>query len=464
MSADADARPLEPRAREGLTIYPAASLWGGLLASRPVHESARRFREQLGLPLDRSIVMTGHQAEVWHAGILAKYLACDAAAKALGAAAAWIVVDQDDPAVSTSVRCPGREPSGRLVVRELELAEQARDTKPPADSSFDYVNAGLARIIAAWAARASESPPTRRMAATLADLTSPLIPPAPTIFASALARTDLFAALVDAMRRDPGRCVAAFNTAARDHPTAGIRPLVADEVQDRFELPLWRLTKLGPRKRVYADELAAIPGDELAPRALMLTGVLRLAGCELFIHGTGGGGTGDDARHEGYDRVTDDWFSAWAGSDAAVAPLLAPGLAPVATVTATRLLPMASETPPTAAEVARLAWRLHHARHDPGVLGESAAADVKRSLALAVRRERTHSAARREKYTQMHEWLDGYRAAHAGALEALADALRRGSAARAEANIINDRTWPFPLHPQSTLLRLRDEINAAFHA
>ena len=37
------------------------------------------LREQLGLPVHGPVIMTGHQAEFWHPGILAKYLACDAA-------------------------------------------------------------------------------------------------------------------------------------------------------------------------------------------------------------------------------------------------------------------------------------------------------------------------------------------------------------------------------------------------
>ena len=41
------------------------------------------------------MVMSGHQAEVWHAGILTKMLALRGVAGAAGARAAWVVVDQD---------------------------------------------------------------------------------------------------------------------------------------------------------------------------------------------------------------------------------------------------------------------------------------------------------------------------------------------------------------------------------
>lgn len=465
VSADAEPHPPQAgdaRARESLTIHPAGARWPELLASRPIHGAARRFREQLGLPADRPIVMTGHQAAVWHAGILAKYLACDAAGRALGASPAWVVVDQESPPADTLVRYPAREAGGRLVARELDLGVLGPGAGPRAGTGFDFVDAGLARITAAWGARAGEPSPARRMAGVLADLMASLMPGSPMIFASGLAGTDLFGALIEAMRRNPGRCIGAFNEAARAHPSAGIRPLVADDVQDRYELPLWRLPKSGPRRRVYAEDLASIPREELAPRALMLTAVLRLGGCELFIHGTGGGGTGDDDAREGYDRVTDDWLAAWARADPTVAELLAPGLAPVATVTATRLLPLAHGAPPTEAEVARLAWRWHRARHDPAELGDAPAANAKRALVAAIGREPRHSGARRERYARMHALLDGYRAAHAGDLAALREAVARGRAARAEAGIINDRTWAFPLQPEGALLGLRDEIDGAF--
>ena len=35
-----------------------------------------------------------------------------------------------------------------------------------------------------------------------------------------------------------------------------------------------------------------------------MTGLMRLAGCDLFIHGTGGGA---------YDLVTEEWLGSWMG-------------------------------------------------------------------------------------------------------------------------------------------------------
>ncbi len=452
---------------ESLTIVPPAREWARLIASRPRPAHARRFREQLGLPPDRPVVMTGHQAEFWHPGILAKHFAADAAARAFGCTAAWVFVDQADPPANTVVRYPARGPDGRLVARAWDAAAGARGR-----SGFGCVDAGLAAVERSWIARAGEPTPVRRMIAVLSDLLAPLIPPAPIVLATELGRTDLFAALVEAMRRNPASCVAAHNSAARAHPSAHVRALVADEVQDRFELPLWHVPPGGTRRRVYAESLASTPVHELAPRAVLLTGILRLAGCDLFIHGTGGGGdecmrVGERARtvphsHEGYDRVTEDWLGAWARSDGAVAGPLGGGLAPIAVVTATRFLPIAGEPIPGAPEVARARWLAHRARHDPALLRDERAAAAKRALVAEIAGARRHSRERSDLYARMHEGLDRARRDHASDLDALARRAADADARRADAAIAHDRTRPFPLYPEATLRGLRDEIRAAF--
>ena len=85
-----------------LTVEPPLSQWSlgidrddardGLVAQ------ARANAARLGsAPLvdARRLVMTGHQADLWHPGILAKDLAMVAAASRLGAGACHLLVDQD---------------------------------------------------------------------------------------------------------------------------------------------------------------------------------------------------------------------------------------------------------------------------------------------------------------------------------------------------------------------------------
>lgn len=414
--------------------------------------------------MDRPLIMTGHQAAFWHPGILAKYLAADAIARARGGSPAWLVVDQDDPPADTVVAYPVVEPGGVLRRATWDAAAGA----PPPKSGVDFVDAGLSRIAAAWAAHPDEAPPARRVAAAMADLMSPLIPPAPTVFATDLRRTNLFASFVDAMAADPEACVAAYNAAAAAHPSAGIRPLVADPVQDRFELPLWSMggASVGERdapathahgralhrRRLYAEDLAHSPRDQLAPRALLMTAMMRLAACDLFVHGTGGGG---DDSHEGYDRVTEDWLAAWQPAG------LEGPLAPVRTITATRLLPLPGADAPSPSDVARADWRAHRARHDPSLLGDTAAAAERSLLVARIAAAPRRSAARREEFLRLHDTLRRSRLVHADALARLGDEAALARALAGNAAILADRAWAFPLYPAAILEGLRDEMRNA---
>lgn len=452
--------------RERVTIRPEPAGWRTLLAAgAPSDGERRRFREQLGLPTDRPVIMTGHQAEFWHPGILAKYLAAEAAAISLGASPAWLVVDQDT-AEAGAVRYPARREDGRLVAEWCFLdpdAPPAPDTpaasRPPlrpgplrlAENSTPpaFVREGLERIAGAMREHAAAPTLGRQVAAALRDLLAPLVGPAPTVLASALAATDLFAGVVGRMEREPERAVGSYNTAAAAHPSSGIRRLLADEVNDRYELPLWRLQPGRPRRRVYAEDLPGIPREELAPRALLMTGLLRHAGCDLFIHGTGGGGT---AEHEGYDAVTERWLGEWLGWSS---------LAPVTVATATRFLPLDAEAPPTPEETAHAAWLAHSARHDPGLLGDRSAAERKRSLVKRIRElKRTGEAA--PAFAEMHTLLEDVRRRWAGRLVELDRQAQEAKARLQDAAILYDRTWAFPLYPAETLGGLREAVRAAF--
>jgi hypothetical protein len=445
---------------QSLTIIPEAAAWGPLLRHRR-DPRVTLFRRELSLPTGRPIIMTGHQAEFWHPGIAAKYLAADSAAKSLGAAAAWIVVDQD-PQESISVRYPVRDAAGRLAVRTREFtAAGVSHTHAPHDELLPSIREGLERIETCFNRSADEP----RLAARIASATRRLLEPhlreatPRPIYASGLWRTTLMKELVERMRAEPERVRATYNAAVRRHPTAGIRELLANDVQDVHELPLWRLTPDGERIRVYAEMLADVPREELAPRALLMTGLLRLAGCDLFIHGTGGGG-GPDGDREGYDRITEEWLASWLGLDAGA-------LAPVTVVTATRRLRLAPEPPPSAAEIARAVWRAHHARHEPAMLSDEQRAARKRMLVaqIAARgqsRDRSARGARAALFDELQQLLAQYRESHRQPLldmHAEADCLRRRAE---EAEIAADRTWAFPLYPNSDMEALQSEIEGAF--
>ena len=52
-------------------------------------------RAALGLPADRPVVMTGHQAGIWHAGIAEKFVLGAEVARAVGGVLVHVVVDHD---------------------------------------------------------------------------------------------------------------------------------------------------------------------------------------------------------------------------------------------------------------------------------------------------------------------------------------------------------------------------------
>ncbi len=410
------------------------------------------MREQLHLPTDRPIIMTGHQAAFWHPGILAKYLAADAAGRALGASPAWVVVDQDDPPAATTIAYP-RLADERVERAELDLARSAN----PDPTGLPFVDDGLARISRAWSIHAREPGPARRVAGATAEIMTGLVPAAPTIFATELCRTALFARIIEAMREDGAACVAAYNGAVGAHPKTGIRALAAAPEKGRFELPLWRIKPGGERERVFASELDGVPIEELAPRALLLTGLLRLGACDLFIHGTGGGG---DEEHEGYDRVTEDWLNAWPRAREWTAEL--GPLAPVATVSATLLLPLGGSTAPSESAAAQAAWKAHRSRHDPELVHEPGAAAEKQQLVAQIESAPRQSDQRARLFRRMHDLLDRVRGSHRSELETLDTDAKRERDRLAARAVLEDRTWPFPLYPESTLLALRAEIDAAF--
>jgi hypothetical protein len=438
-------------ADEALTIRPHAEQWRGLLG-HDTSPAAGRFRAELGLPTDRPVIMTGHQTQFWHPGILAKYLAADAFAASTGAAVAFLVVDQDRPD-RVSVRYPVVEREGNLGVREVVYG--ADDRAAPGRRVDDglgvagFVQDGLNRIDEAMRAHDGDPMLARRVALAVRNLMSPYLGPAgraaPILFATELSRTTLFQELVQRMAREPEACTAAYNTAVAAHPGAGIRPLEANPTQDRWELPLWRLLPDGRRTHIHAEDLAGIPPEELAPKALFMTALLRLAGCDLFIHGTGGAGD------EGYDRITEDWLRGWPNQERAA-------LAPIAMVTATRYLPIAHGPEVTAADAERAVWRAHHARHVPAELRLLALEQQRRTLVAEI--AVAAPPVRATLFRDLHRLLDHYRADHAGELKALA---RETAAARARAHdgkVLRDRTWAFPLYP--ALRGLRREIEGAF--
>lgn len=415
---------------------------------KPTDPRAAVFRGELGLPTDAAVVMTGHQPTFWHAGVLAKYLAATALARREGAVTAWCVPDQDvvEPG---RVRMPvRREPDeggpGSWRVAEHELLRWGGDvrTEPtgarppglvtgPVPAEFDAVASALRRFEGeqtaakqAWCAHET----------VLDDRLG--VPVSPTVYATDVSRTSIFAWLVERMAADPAGCVREYNAAVRAEPGSGVRALLALEHEGRYELPLWLIEPGEPRRAVYADELDTMDPAMLTPRGLPMTGLLRLVGCDLFIHGTGGGA---------YDRVTERWFAGWLGETL-------PG-AGVASATLRLDLGVPDVD---RADLAPAVWRAHKARHTPAMLGDESAQREKDRLVAAIR-----SADRPRRgvlFGELHAMLGSCRAARGERLAAYDRAVSEIAGALADSAIARDRTWPWVLHDDAALGALRDEI------
>ena len=459
-----------------VSLSPAGSAWAELArshASRTLsNKQSLLFRRELGLTPGTPVVMSGHQAQWWHAGILAKQIALAAVCRKIGAAAAWVVVDQD-ASDSLSPGYPAKNTAGTLPTRATwalapdELAAQSRadvaladlppfaPAAPPTDSATPDVARGL-RAIADSAARWSTAPnAAEQIARANAELTGTILDTQPTlVFATAILRTTAGRALLESMAENPERCVAAYNKAVSASGVSTIAPLSLSPEKSRFELPLWQLSGKGnkptPRRRVFAHTLGEVPLDSIAPRGVLMTALLRWLGCDLFIHGTGGGASGEAG---GYDKVAEHWMRLWLGVD----------LAPSVVATATALLPMGNAPVISERDVYDAHRRIENARHAPRTLGDAHAQKAKDELVAAIA-STTDRAERARLYRQLQQHLDRYRAAHAGELRASSESASAAASELQRQAVLRDRTWPWPVLPRPVLMDLRRTLERAMDA
>lgn len=443
--------------------------WAGLVRRGASPEFIESFRRQMGLPSGGPLVLSGHQADLWHPGILAKHLAADAIAAKVGGRAAWLVVDHDVPH-EISLRSPARDADGRIVRKKLPLLDEldaARATgsiaavAPPSWATTDAALPELGARLQAIRASLTEAIGSANFAAqmTVASqrLLPPGLPPLAPVFATGLQSTDLFRAAVRAMAIDPTGAIASYNAAAAVAPDAELRPLDAGS----GELPLWRVDSRGVRKRVVAAELAFLSTDSTAfdglmPRALLMTALVRLAGCDLFVHGAGG---------FVYDRAMEQWHGSWLS--AALRSITGgreAGLAPMVLASATMRLPLSADGVPKPGTIRDAIWRAHHARHDPAdpALSDAAAAARKRDLVAMIEHRKKRGESSAAEFRALQDLLVAYRERHAATLTKLTRDAASLRAQSAQASVIDDRTWSFALHEPASITALHAAIRDAF--
>lgn len=440
-------------------MRPPSHEWRSLVRRRD-DGASQRTRREVGLPIDRPVVMSGHQPTLWHPGILAKWLAIVHAAGRHAWHAAWVSVDHDavrPMALHWPVRrddvlsAAGADLGGASLGTDVPacalpaMTPLALPTRAGAPA-LECVGMGLDAIRAALAAHATaRSAAEQAVLATRDMIHGSVLPgqPAPTlVLASRLHETTLFRELVDRMRADPVACARAYNASVAG--VEGVRPL---DASGDVELPLWAMDGLA-RRAVRASMLARASAP-LAPKALLLTLVLRLGACDLFIHGTGGGGLHEG---EGYDRAADDWARRWLGAQ----------LAPIATVSATLRLPLGEGAIVTHEDAARATWRAWHARHDPSMIGLEDLDVRRRDLVAAIAALPRRDRRRAEHFARLQGVLVEARERGHDRLATLDDAalLARGKAR--EDRVRADRTWPFALYSATMLRALSDRIAGEF--
>lgn len=424
-----------------VTLEPDWANWSAALAKK--QESPARA--QLGIPSDRPVLFSGHQPVVFHNGILAKLIAQHEAAARTGASRVWIVADQD-PAELETLRAPsGRgESLGQASVRLLpqgatppgvpSASLPALDPLDPEDQRFE-------ELVSYLRGYTHETSLGRQFASATIQLACDRlgIDPPHMIFASTLLGSDpMWEIGRQRLGREAYEAVLAYNNAVEKHPDARVRALAIEG--DRIELPLWGLREGASRVAIDTGNIDRFSREQLAPRGLLMSLLVRARLGELFIHGAGGWR---------YDQITQDWARGWLGLE----------LAPMALATATQHLDLGFDED-QAASPHQASWRLHHARHTPGMLGDERNQMRKDELVAAIADRKARGEHTDALYQELVVLLEAHRDRHAQQLGALRRQVEHARANRRQLELANDRTWPFVLFDESALRRLRDEVVA----
>lgn len=422
-----------------------------------------------------SIVATGHQAWLWHPGILAKDVVTSLTADRMGATTFHLVVDQDvhealvldvpiydgDTLRSQRVNLAPENltlPSGSQPAADLEVIQSSLDA---------LTKNSLAADIGSLRNTIRTLPLARTLAEQVGAWTGKLMEPwtgsMPLLFATQLNLLPSFDYLVQRMLADARQCAAIYNRAVVRHFEARVSQLVV--TRDRVELPLWALGWQQPRLRVFADlsgsrpvlalesgeviDVMGLPlartrpgGLQLAPRAIFMTAILRRSCCDLFIHGKGGGI---------YEQITEEWWRDWAKEE----------LALMAVVSADLHLPF---TVPVATrnDLARAHWWKHHLPYnmDRALRLDDGSTRRKQHILKEMRIAKGDKVRRRMLFDELREMNGQLTAAHPHAIHQAEQRLSQASVGVRNQGLALRRDWSFSLYPHEQLDGLKQAIAA----
>jgi hypothetical protein len=361
-----------PAAREGEA--PAEPRLNRItILGRPLTDWRKELRLRLGLT--GPVIATGHQAEFFHAGVFAKTIAAHALARHTGGSAVYVTVDSD---VGKTRRLEVPEITSRAL-RRVDVAVPGLDTlradecQPDVPreqwldfffrvaSVYEHYDASLLGPFSqGWLAGDQQIRYCDGLARGWRALEEAIgLRGVRELRISHLCGTPAFRAFSAHLILNAERLAAEYNAAraafrVRHHVRDPARPVPPLAVgPQRVEVPLWVMECDGPRARLHVrragetvelfagrQRIAVVEaarladpasheepwelerlGWQLRPRALTLSGFVRLFVADLFIHGIGGAK---------YDEVTDEYLSRFLGAP----------VPPMCCVTATMYLPL----------------------------------------------------------------------------------------------------------------------------
>lgn len=501
-----------PKRHLEILVWPEPPLWPALLeAPEPdtplLDTSLASLRDELraALGLAPPVIATGHQCELFHAGVFAKLIAASQLTERFGGSAAYVLVDSDTPKAThllvptlrndephvERVAIPSHEPH---VPAELQPREPPRVWR----AFFERVRQllpGSERTLLPQYARdvhAGGGDPVEICAAVLAAQDGSLaalgLRSLRDVRISELAETRAFRALVAHLLLH-ARAFAEHYNAARDDFRAhhrvrsANRPVAPLGIEpQRVELPLWVYREPGPRLALWVEPredrlvlcagrepIAALPrealttaagaerwlstealnGWRLRPRALTLSLFVRLFLADVFIHGIGG---------MRYDEMTEQFSQGFFG----FAPL------PAGCVTATVHVALPYE--PVREDELRAARRalrdVHYnpQRHLTGLPAKLLAHRqelIERSARLRRERPDDH-AERRRVYLDLHAVNARLLASASDQVEALHERVARLEQAWAGQRIATSREYFYALCRSDALQTLTRRLAAAW--
>jgi hypothetical protein len=322
----------------------------------PLDELRRRARAWIGHGEDRPLIATGHQTELYHPGVWVKDALINAAAAAIDGAAYHFAVDTDSPkhlglawpgqmplAISDDPHLLSAEWSGQLACGHPRHIEELSERLESASQEW-----GFAPLVSEFLDS------MRRLAAESPDLCSSLTDAIHqldwelglrhhALICSPIWNSEPYLVFVHHMLARADELAAAYNGALGEYrernrvrtPTRPMPNLAASE--NHQEVPFWldslstgtrirgQVTRVGgawalrtasgeqfslSRQADGWDAAASLKGWlaghglRISPRALTLTGFLRLCVVDQFVHGIGGGR---------YDQVADSLMAGFFG-------------------------------------------------------------------------------------------------------------------------------------------------------